>query len=1331
VSAPVGRNQRTAMAAAEEAVHADEVPDSTLRTAESSAEDSSFEEIKPAKKATYRDVVVSGSRAVSPDLLPSFGLITPETRSSSTVTEGSYDPFATQAQRPETFSQWKDDNPNKVVDDGPAWTPVTYRRSRSQGSGQRGCRSPRIMTEEVIRAPAAPVQAARAVERTRALEQVLVPAPHDAIAQAEELLAPADRERISRRFAQINVTSNNDSNPVLSKGEGPSKKGKTVDPGNWGNISFEPEETNPEIQNELLNKSKKNKKSIPVIETVRQSTVQPRDSTSQINSRAQSTRLTKSRPIDQISATSYLGRTLRNMERLETRDNIPDNSGPSESEPSTSDDDDDPRRPPPPRADRKSRQSRERKSGKQPEARKITLKPIVPKEYNGTADARLFYRFVTEGTAYVTDGNVPLERQIFVLSYHLSGTAYDFYTQKVANKFHQWTLSTFFNGLFNYCFPINYQTIQRGKLRRCFQNEKTVSAYVHELEELFNLIGSVAPRDQVLKLWDGFRSSIIQALWRDGCNPEISSWEDVVNHAETIELAESVSGSKNSRSNDPRSYRDAHPASQVASSRITYKNVNRPRPEAKAYYSNGEPRVYSNGVPKNSFANNSDSRPSRGGSRNYRGSSRPSNYGNSQRSFAPKKNYGASSYNRDSNNSRPSLSEKEKAELLAAGKCFNCKETGHMSRSCPKKSFVKSSSSQPPGVSNFNVEFGNATEIVESDDEVELVDSISFNLVEFYSREGEIKEFPYASKDQWEFTYDAGKPRRHCLAHALVLGAQSVLEHSAPYPGDAPSEWIGYNHPNHRFEVIRGHRDIYYIHDLPYRRCASINGYHLRDPYFQLGQWYAALASAWSGSKPSKHIRLMSLGDTFGFNADLVLRSGIQKLYPTTAPNINDEVRFHLVQTAVGRWDIHDAQFPLAPMRISIQELANCYFDLANWYRIHRYGRPQNKETPSMQYACHMTNAEVEGVLGPSLRDLCKGIYATPAKGYNTPASLPDLVSETDSESEDEYDMLECLSIVPEGFSNDTLMEEIGNVPNIQPTANPVPLWLNTEPQPTTHGTITVDDNPNIVFPTLNDSLDHEQDLWNLGIEGRTLRSRTRLEDIITPAVSQILEDGAPYPGDDHYIYDNYNHENRFILEPETSYLYLLHDRHQDAVSYLDRDFCLHPDFQPALEYAHRSAIKNHVPLEDGWLLGDHQKMGPMLERRVETIVQQSRPFLYDCRYELRTKNRMEAHFDPVDHNRILIEDKYSRRVWALPRVRLTDQSFDLPLWYQKRLLAPISRGDAEDEFFVARMPPRSSADSFDVALDVDVSVHPEQAQQSNQQVFQSGVSGAQPPGPL
>jgi hypothetical protein len=70
-------------------------------------------------------------------------------------------------------------------------------------------------------------------------------------------------------------------------------------------------------------------------------------------------------------------------------------------------------------------------------------------------------------------------------------------------------------------------------------------AFVYELEELYNMIGSTAEWDKVLKLWYGLRTSIQQALWQDGFNPEISSWDEVVNGAEIIEISEGVSAPRN------------------------------------------------------------------------------------------------------------------------------------------------------------------------------------------------------------------------------------------------------------------------------------------------------------------------------------------------------------------------------------------------------------------------------------------------------------------------------------------------------------------------------------------------------------------------------------------------------------------------------------------------------------------------------------------------------------------------------------------------------------------------------------------------------------------
>ena len=80
----------------------------------------------------------------------------------------------------------------------------------------------------------------------------------------------------------------------------------------------------------------------------------------------------------------------------------------------------------------------------------------------------------------------------------------------------------------------------RRNLNRCHQNDKTVTEYVHELTELFNMIGDVSERDQVLKFWNGSRAVIQKGLWRDNLNPEVSSWSSVVAQVEIIEISENV-----------------------------------------------------------------------------------------------------------------------------------------------------------------------------------------------------------------------------------------------------------------------------------------------------------------------------------------------------------------------------------------------------------------------------------------------------------------------------------------------------------------------------------------------------------------------------------------------------------------------------------------------------------------------------------------------------------------------------------------------------------------------------------------------------------------------
>ncbi|KAG6876194.1 hypothetical protein C0993_005032 [Termitomyces sp. T159_Od127] len=235
-------------------------------------------------------------------------------------------------------------------------------------------------------------------------------------------------------------------------------------------------------------------------------------------------------PSAQIAVGSYLGTILHGATRATGRSKPSDSS--SESSDSSMED-------PPHDIETKGKEKHRRP--------RTLIQPIASKEYNASPDARAYYRFVMEGTDYVRMGKVAYKRRAFVLSRFLKGRAYDFYTQKVAMNPYGWDLQEFFEEMFDYCFPINYQMEQRDKPRQAFQHDKNVTDYCYELEELYNMIGIFNKREKVVKLWNGLQNNIQSVLWWDGLYSEASSWIDVRWAAERIEIAENIANRSDRR----------------------------------------------------------------------------------------------------------------------------------------------------------------------------------------------------------------------------------------------------------------------------------------------------------------------------------------------------------------------------------------------------------------------------------------------------------------------------------------------------------------------------------------------------------------------------------------------------------------------------------------------------------------------------------------------------------------------------------------------------------------------------------------------------------------
>ncbi|KAG6912939.1 hypothetical protein DXG01_010993, partial [Tephrocybe rancida] len=383
-------------------------------------------------------------------------------------------------------------------DGGGPWMVVQPRRSRSTGS--LGGRNSRV---QIVPAGASgPAQITRSSRTTGPARPVHTLDQEVTIALARARLTEEQEQLLHNRQRAIVVDASDTSSdttelPMNTKGKGP-------DPRNWGNVELPAEELDVNRQREALevwaqthqvNLAQPSHN--PPSMNTSGSRVTPLEGVSQGKTLPVSAR-NSLEPVVHLPLNSYLGAALMNVANSvpsDTRDTAPHPSLRSSDIPASL---------------RNGQNS--------------LIKPIAPRDYDGSPDARSYHRFITEGTDYVETGRVEPRRCVFVLSRFLKGRAYDFYTQKVAMTAGDWDLQRFFVEMFTYCFPVNYQTKQREKLRRSYQRDKSVTEYCYDLEELYNMIGTVSEREKVVKLWNGLRPSIQKALWRDGLNPEKSSW---------------------------------------------------------------------------------------------------------------------------------------------------------------------------------------------------------------------------------------------------------------------------------------------------------------------------------------------------------------------------------------------------------------------------------------------------------------------------------------------------------------------------------------------------------------------------------------------------------------------------------------------------------------------------------------------------------------------------------------------------------------------------------------------------------------------------------------
>ncbi|KAF8999831.1 hypothetical protein BDQ17DRAFT_1427567 [Cyathus striatus] len=291
-----------------------------------------------------------------------------------------------------------------------------------------------------------------------------------------------------------------------------------------------------------------------------------------------------------------------------------------------------------------------------------------------------------------------------------------------------------------------------------------MSQFVHNLELIINSIGDVGECDKIGYLWHGFHIPIQQQLWLEKLNPGTSSWEDIVDEAIIIEISQNTSsnqrGSLSLHTGNHNSYPPPPPHGNGG------RNSAPMHPHLAQGNRNGNnmPHDHRNNYPLHS--SNSNYCPNQGSSNQNRSGFQGQPNSNNSHSH---------------NQNRNAPSDKECTELMAAGKCFRCREPGHLSCNCPQGSNVRANGPRPPSISTFNIEPEGTEGIIDIGDTIEILDSLPFLAISL--EDGYTSVRPTYDLDTYWYEYNPDIVARSSIGDSYALVAESILNAFHPYPG--------------------------------------------------------------------------------------------------------------------------------------------------------------------------------------------------------------------------------------------------------------------------------------------------------------------------------------------------------------------------------------------------------------------------------------------------------------------------------------------------------------------------------------------------------------------
>ncbi|KAF8596072.1 hypothetical protein BDV93DRAFT_455596, partial [Ceratobasidium sp. AG-I] len=166
-------------------------------------------------------------------------------------------------------------------------------------------------------------------------------------------------------------------------------------------------------------------------------------------------------------------------------------------------------------------------------------KAQAPKSYNGKANFDKFEHFIFTFDNWCLDTKLSGRMRVRNVSRFLDDKASVWYMSNIAPNINSYDMTRVYQGLFNYCFPLDFKESLCRKYMQKRQNDQSVQDYFAEGDLMHRRL-KVTDEQHVQRMWDG-AARYIKVEWViKGILPENTTIEELRTTALDIERAPKI-----------------------------------------------------------------------------------------------------------------------------------------------------------------------------------------------------------------------------------------------------------------------------------------------------------------------------------------------------------------------------------------------------------------------------------------------------------------------------------------------------------------------------------------------------------------------------------------------------------------------------------------------------------------------------------------------------------------------------------------------------------------------------------------------------------------------